>query len=1131
MHRKKSDTWLTRPGFRSKIILGLNIIIYLYSVVELVKMQTSKRNFESISVNTGEFFTNTVKYKYQEYYYLTKYIKNVCKLTRKRRNKLKKAAEGNKRNMTILSQNIPQGTCRERVEAYLDDIVNDLKPEVLFLNEINADTVEESCPDGYRVIKGRLENANKIRLSAIVKKTCNVEELEMDCELPTIKMKVNGWLLVSAYREWRRGSRTECTAKEVLRCLKKSFTMPKDTEDIRLQEERFESFIKKWKNMGDKRKIIVIGDLNINWKESKTQQYKRCLPMKEMISEEIMKMNYCQLINEYTRHPIGRQKQEPSCLDHIYTTRADWTVRTWNEDFIGRDHNLVGVKITTDRAFKSTKTFTTRMIQKACPITFARIFSYTNPGEILVQTNVNNAVRQWENRVLFTLDQIAPLKLVRPRENYNPWMNKNVDLNNKRKEIRYLFKWAKRVDSKESWDEYHSKRNEYYKWCQSEKNEYRKKEFENVENDAEFWSKVNEYSDNVSKEESEIEIEHDGNRVSKPAEVATILNLFFREKVLLLKQKINENVDLALKITRDHLNNTFTDTDRENFMGPQPVAFETVNDKVIMNIISKLKSSGAEGVDGMNTKIIKRFKSTLATYLRHIVNLSIMTSTYPERWKSGIITPLPKGGSRLQKKNWRPIVINCPSSKILEKVLQLQISQHMEFRGIFSKTQHAYRCARSCESALVDLNTQTETARCQGKYVGKLITDMSAAFNLIQRQVLVPKMSLYGFDENSCKLLNDYLTNRQTQCKVKNSYSEFITLPSGVGEGSVLGPTFFACGLVDIDQVAKITESKCVEVGVAANISTIEYADDCTGLVVADTEKDLQVALNIMLQTFQMYFEANSLCLNYSKCQVLVYRPKQKVMDIYIGDKKEENEVKLLGAFQDTEGRYAAHFNHVQKGVMLRVRNLRRVCKYLNVWQRKKACESLILSKINYGLFLYGQVKVNQVKITKLVNTAMRIVLQIRNPILRSVKSMYEELSQLSYKSPSGTLWLNGENLYEYSLIMLFRRITRTRCAPITYEQITSVPKREGLREGDKSVQVGERKFPWTPKARFKNFSDRCVVINCISTLNKRKLNWLLLGEDSMKKIEGQNGTILDSIKLTIKDRIIEHNGNDNFGA
>ena len=473
-------------------------------------------------------------------------------------------------------------------------------------------------------------------------------------------------------------------------------------------------------------------------------------------------------------------------------------------------------------------------------------------------------------------------------------------------------------------------------------------------------------------------------------------------------------------MARNHLELTFGVEDRENFMGPRHVAFETVNDKVIASIIFGLKSSGAEGVDGLNTKVIKRFKSTFTPYLRHIVNQSIMTSTYPERWKSGIITPLPKGGSRLHKKNWRPIVINCPASKVLEKVIQLQINQHMEFRGLFSKTQHAYRRARSCESAIVDLNTQIETARCQGRYVGKWITDMSAAFNLIQRQVLVPKMSLYGFDLNSCNLLNDYLTNRQTQCKVKTSYSEFITLPSGVGEGSVLGLTFFACGLVDISQVAMITMNKCRERGICIKSSTIEYADDCTGLIIAESESDLQVALNVMLETFQVYLEANSLCLNNSKCQVLVYRPKQKVNHIFIGEKREENEVKLLGAFGDTKGNYVAHFEHVYKGVMLRIRSLRRVAQYLNIWQRKKACESLILSKINYGLFLYGQVRSNQIKITKLVNKAMRIVLLVKNPLLKSVNTMYNELSALSVKSPSGTLWLNGENLYEYSLVNIW---------------------------------------------------------------------------------------------------------------
>ena len=99
-------------------------------------------------------------------------------------------------------------------------------------------------------------------------------------------------------------------------------------------------------------------------------------------------------------------------------------------------------------------------------------------------------------------------------------MNKNNELNNKRKEIRYLFGWAKRINTKDAWDLYHLRRSDYYHWVQKAKREYKKKQFENVENDAEFWSKVNEYSDNVSKEETEIEIEHDGKRIRQPLEVS-----------------------------------------------------------------------------------------------------------------------------------------------------------------------------------------------------------------------------------------------------------------------------------------------------------------------------------------------------------------------------------------------------------------------------------------------------------------------------------------------------------------------------------------------------------------------------------------------------------------------------------
>ena len=109
--------------------------------------------------------------------------------------------------------------------------------------------------------------------------------------------------------------------------------------------------------------------------------------------------------------------------------------------------------------------------------------------------------------------------------------------------------------------------------------------------------------------------------------------------------------------------------------------------------------------------------------------MSIKTGVYPAPWKKGIITPLPKSGDLSVPKNWQPVVINCAVSKVLEGVLQKQLQSHMEHNKIFSPSQHAYRCHRSTESALIDLDTLVQKACNEGKIVALILTDMSAAFN------------------------------------------------------------------------------------------------------------------------------------------------------------------------------------------------------------------------------------------------------------------------------------------------------------------------------------------------------------------------------------------------------------------
>ena len=151
----------------------------------------------------------------------------------------------------------------------------------------------------------------------------------------------------------------------------------------------------------------------------------------------------------------------------------------------------------------------------------------------------------------------------------------------------------------------------------------------------------------------------------------------------------------------------------------------------------------------------------------------------------------------------------------------------MEETGLYSKTQHAYRKVRSVSTALIELDTILRDQLNKGKTCAVLTTDISAGFNLVSKEILIPKMSRFGFGKKSCQLLSNYLTGRRTTTKIKNIMSKEVNLETGVGEGSVLGPNFFSCGMTDI-----------------SIITQVEYADDTTGVIGASNEQDLQIAVD-----------------------------------------------------------------------------------------------------------------------------------------------------------------------------------------------------------------------------------------------------------------------------------------------
>ena len=93
-------------------------------------------------------------------------------------------------------------------------------------------------------------------------------------------------------------------------------------------------------------------------------------------------------------------------------------------------------------------------------------------------------------------------------------------------------------------------------------------------------------------------------------------------------------------------------------------------------------------------------------------------------------------------------------SKVLETILNMQLKGHMENNRLLSPTQHAYRRSKSTQTAWADLDGRIQKALDAGKYVGILLIDMSAAFNLVAKEVIIPKLKVLGVGEFAAKLLH-----------------------------------------------------------------------------------------------------------------------------------------------------------------------------------------------------------------------------------------------------------------------------------------------------------------------------------------------------------------------------------------
>ena len=102
-----------------------------------------------------------------------------------------------------------------------------------------------------------------------------------------------------------------------------------------------------------------------------------------------------------------------------------------------------------------------------------------------------------------------------------------------------------------------------------------------------------------------------------------------------------------------------------------------------------------------------------------------------------------------------------------------------------------YRKGYSTQQTLVSLIEKWKVSLDNKGFAGAILMDLSKAFDCISHDLLIAKLSSYGFDMSALYYIHSYLNNRKQCVKIDNTYSTFKSLISGVPQGSILGPVYF----------------------------------------------------------------------------------------------------------------------------------------------------------------------------------------------------------------------------------------------------------------------------------------------------------------------------------------------------
>ena len=204
--------------------------------------------------------------------------------------------------------------------------------------------------------------------------------------------------------------------------------------------------------------------------------------------------------------------------------------------------------------------------------------------------------------------------------------------------------------------------------------------------------------------------------------------------------------------------------------------------------IENLNPSKATGPFSIPTKLLKLLKEYLSKPLEILFNASFSSGTVPDNFKVARVIPVFKKGSRTQQNNYRPISLLPIFNRILEKLMYKRLISFIEKNNILYEKQFGFRSNHSTIHATILIIDKIEKAIEEGCYSCGIFLDLSKAFDTVNHNILLNKLSHYGIRGTANDWFKSYLSNRKQMVSIGSTMSDLKSITCGHR-----GPTHGVC--------------------------------------------------------------------------------------------------------------------------------------------------------------------------------------------------------------------------------------------------------------------------------------------------------------------------------------------------